>query len=273
MKLKINNEKLIMKMKAKVFIFSFLFLLSALPLFSQDNTRERVVDNAGLLTSYQKSRLMANLDSLSENYDLDLVIVTEYSIGTARPMDYADDFFDYNGYGLGGDRDGCLLLIVTDSRDYWFSTSGRAIKIVNPTAYKKMQSDALKSLRNNNYYEAFNSYAENWALFLSLDAIGRSYNFFYKWNTVITVIVWLIALLIGFIVVLVWKKSMNTALPQKLADAYIVTGSLNFNIKTDKFLYSVVTKTERSDDDSSSSGGGTHTSSSGRSHGGGGGKY
>jgi len=259
-------------MKGKIFILLFLFLLSTLPLFSQNSVRYRVVDNAGLLSSYEKNSLMARLDSLSERYNLDLVIVTEHSIGTARPMDYADDFFDYNGYGLGLDRDGCLFLIVTGSRDYWFSTSGRAIKLLNSTAFKKLESDAVKYLKNDNYYAAFNTYPENWELFLNLEAKGRSYNFFYRWNTVLLIIVWLIALAIGFIVVQVWKSSMNTALRQTQADAYMVAGSLDFNVKTDKFLYSVVTKSERSDD-SSSSGGGSHTSSSGRSHGGGGGRY
>ena len=239
-------------------------------LFSQ----ERVVDNAGLLSPSERNILMYHLDYISVTYKIDLVIVTENSIGGANPMDYADDYFDYNGYGLGNDRDGCLLLIVTGTRDYWISTSGRGIKILNSYAFKKLESDALKFLREDNYYAAFNSFLENWGKFLVLDSKNRSYNFFYQWNAVLVLISWLISLSIGFIVVLVWKKGMNTALLKTQADAYMIPGSLAFNEKTDKFLYSVVTKTERQQDDASSSGGGgTHTSSSGRSHGGGGGRY
>jgi len=261
-------------MKTKNLILPLLFVLSALPLFSQESTRYRVVDNAGLLTPREKNLLIYNLDYMSVTYKTDLVIVTENSIGGVLPMDYADDFFDYNGYGIGNDRDGCLFLIVTGTRDYWISTSGSCIKILNPYAFKKLESDALKFLREDNYNAAFNSFMENWEKFLILDSKYRSYNFFYRWNMLLVLIGWLIGLAIGSIVVLIWKKGMNTALLKTQADAYMISGSLAFNEKTDKFLYSVVTKTARQNDDSPSSGGGrTHTSSSGRTHGGGGGRY
>jgi len=260
-------------MKTKILILPLLFVLSAPLLFSQGNERDRVVDNAGLLSPGQKNHLMNYLDYISVTYKADLVIVTENSIGNSLPMDYADDFFDYNGYGIGNNRDGCLFLIVTGTRDYWISTSGRCIKILNPYAFKKMESDVLKFLRENNYDAAFNSFMDNWEKFLILDSRYRSYNFFYQWNAVLVIIGWLISLAIGFIVVQIWKSGMNTALLKTQADAYMIPGSLAFNEKTDKFLYSVVTKTERPKDDSSSSGGGIHTSSSGRTHGGGGGRY
>jgi uncharacterized protein len=264
-------------MKTKILILPFLFVLSALPLFSQSSARHRVVDNAGLLSPGGKDRIEVRLDYISVTYRIDLVIVTETSIGGALPMDYADDFFDYNGYGLGNDRDGCLFLIVSGTRAYWISTSGRAIDILKYKnyAYKKLESDALKSLREDNYYAAFNSFLDNWEKFLILEKKNRSYNFFYQWNVVLVIIGWLISLAIGSIVVLIWKRGMNTALLKTQADAYMIPDSLAFNEKTDKFLYSVVTKTERPKDDpsSSSGGGGIHTSSSGRTHGGGGGRY
>jgi uncharacterized protein len=260
-------------MKTKNLFLSLLFVLSATLLFSQESARYRVVDNAGLLSPGNKGRLTAHLDYIAAAYNFDLVIVTANSIEGAEPMNYADDYFDYNGYGLGGDRDGCLFLIFSGTRDYWISTSGRGINILNSYAFKKMASDAVKSLREDNYNEAFNSFQENWEKFLILDAQGRSYNFFYQWNTVLVIIAWLISLAIGSIVVLIWKKEMNTALLKTQADAYMIPGSLNFSAKTDTFLYSVVSKTERQPDDSSSGGGGIHTGSSGRSHGGGGGRY
>jgi len=260
-------------MKIKIAVLPILFVLSALPVFSQNQARDRVADNAGLLNSIERFSLVSRLDSIAEEYRIDLVIVTENSIGGALPMDYADDFFDYNGYGSGSNRDGCLFLIVTGSRDYWISTSGRGINILNPYALRKLESDAVKSLSENNYYAAFVSFLDNWEKFLILETKNRNYNFFYQWNIVLVITGWLIALAIGSIVVQTWKKGMNTALLKTQADSYMIPDSLNFNAKTDKFLYSVVTKTERSNEDSSSGGGRTHTSSSGRTHGGGGGKF
>jgi len=261
-------------MKIKFAVLPLLFVLSVLPVFSQGNTRDRVVDNAGLLNSVERFSLVSRLDYIAEKYRIDLVIVTENNIGGAWPMDYADDFFDRNGYGSGSNRDGCLFLIVTGSRDYWFSTSGRAIDILNNYAFKKLESDALKFLRNDNYNAAFKSFLENWEKFLILEAKGRRYNFFYQWNIVLVISGWLIALAIGSIAVQSWKNGMNTAVIKTQANAYMIPESLAFNEKKDTFLYSVVSKTARQEDNSpSSSGGRTHTSSSGRTHGGGGGKF
>jgi len=234
--------------------------------------RESIVDNAGLLSQQEKANLMGLIASAASNYNFDLVIVTEKNIGASSPMEYADDFFDNNGYGLGQDRDGCLFLLVTDSHDYWFSTSGRGIRILNSTAGDKLENSVVKSLKEGNFYGAFNAFLLDWEKFLALDAKGRSYNFFQQWNAVLVLIAWVIAFAIGLIVVQIWKRGMNTALTQTQATAYVVPGSLAFNEKKDTFLFCTITKTKLQTENSSS-GGGVHTGSSGNSHGGRGGKY
>jgi uncharacterized protein len=256
-------------MKKKLFILILLILYLPAFLLAQP----RVVDNAGLLSNTEKADLERRIAEIASKYSFDLVIVTENSTGGIKPMDYADDFFDYNGYGLGEDRDGCLFLQVTATRDYWFSTSGRGIKILNSTAYGKLESDVLNFLSSDDPAGAYLAYINAWEEFLVLDAKGRSYNFFHRWNAVLVIIAWVISFLIGFVVVQSWKAQMNTALPKKEADPYMVPGSLAFTVQQERFLYSAVTKTKRAEASSSSGGGGRHISSSGRSHGGGGGKY
>ena len=250
------------------------------PVFAQ----ERIIDNANLLNSQEKDKLNEIISSVASKYNFDLVIVTENSIGATSPMEYADDFFDYKGYGLGQGRDGCLFLLVTGSRDYWFSTAGRGIELydstrLNKISGNKLESDVVKLLKKDNYYGAFRAFLTDWKVFLTLDAKNRSYNFFYQFNLILVLIVWGVALAIGFIVVQVWKSGMNTALMQTQAAAYVIPGSLAFKEKNDVFLYSTVTKSGRSDNSSSGGGGrsggggGSHSGSSGSSHGGGGGHY
>jgi len=258
-------------MKKKLLVLALLAL--CLPAFLL--AQIRVVDNAGLLSGSDKADLERRMAEIASKYNFDLVIVTENNIGSARPMDYADDFFDYNGYGLGEDRDGCLLLQVTEARDYWFSTSGRGMKILNDAAGGKLESDVFKFLSNDDTAGAYRAFISAWEMFLALDAKGRSYNFFHQWNAVLVVIAWVLSFLIGLIVVQSWKAQMNTALPKKNAAPYVVPGSLAFTVQQERFLYSTVTKTQRAESSSSSGSGrgGTHVSSSGRSHGGRGGKY
>jgi uncharacterized protein len=259
-------------MKTKLFILCLplLIVFCVRPAFA----RERIIDNAGLLSLQEKTNLLAVIASAASAYNFDLVIVTEKNIGASDPTEYADDFFDKNGYGLGQNRDGCLFLLVTESRDYWFSTSGRGIKILNSAAGDKLEGSVVKLLKEGGFYMAFRTFLLDWEEFLALDAKGRSYNFFYQWNLVLVLIAWVLALVIGFIIVQIWKNKMDTTLGQTQAAAYMVPGSLAFREKKDSFLYCIITKTKlQTQSSSSGSGKGVHTGSSGSSHGGRGGKY
>lgn len=62
--------------------------------------------------------------------------------------------------------------------------------------------------------------------------------------------------------------AMKTAVKEDYAGNYMKPNSMNLDFSRDIFLYSTVTKTEKTKSDS-----GSHTSSSGRSHGGRGGSF
>ncbi|MDR0322828.1 MAG: TPM domain-containing protein [Treponema sp.] len=254
--------------KIKLLVFVLLITAFSFPAFTQ----QRIVDNAGLLSPAEITSLLEKINSAAGTYGVDLVIVTEKSTGSASTRDFADDFFDYNGYGYGVDRDGCLFLIVMDTRDFWLSSSGRGEKILLSYAGVKLEEDILKYLRADNYYEAYFSFISNWEKFLSLEAKGRSYNFFQHRHTALVIGAWIIAFGTAFIIIQVWKRGMNTVLGKKEAGAYMINGSLSFTAKSDRFLYSTVTKVRRQTN-SGSGGGGRHISSSGRSHGGRGGRF
>jgi len=273
-------------MKKKLFVFllaaSFLFLSS--PLFAQ----RHVIDNAGLLSSGEIQELERLISAIASTYNFDLVILTEKNIGSTRPMDYADDYFDNNGYGLGANRDGCLFLHVTQSRDYWFSTSGRGSGILKADAFKRLENDVIRFLRADDPAGAYRVFIRDWEGFLSPNANGgegslapnargKSDNVITRNAPVFYALSWVISLIIGLLAVMLMKAKMSNVRPKTEADSFIVPGSLVFTQRQDAFLYSTVTKSERKQSSSSSSlsssSGSSHTSSSGSSHGGGGGKY
>jgi uncharacterized protein len=265
-----------MKTKAIKICLTLLIVFFVTPAFaSVYDLQARIIDNAGLLKPQERESLLALISSAGSTYSFDLVIVIEKNIGSSSLGQYADNFYDENHYGLVGSRDGALFLLVTDSRDYWFSTSGSGIRILNTAASDKLESGVVKLLRENNYYGAFNAFLTDWQRFLALDAKGRNYNFFHQWNLVLVIIAWVLALAVGFIVVQTWKKAMDTVLPQTQAAAYVVPGSLAFREKKDSFLYSTVSKTklQKQSQGIASSGRGISTGSSGNRHGGRGGKF
>jgi len=257
----------------KLFILTASFLFLSFPLFAQ----RHVIDNAGLLSDDEVSQLESLATAIASAYSFDLVIVTETNIGSASPMDYADDYFDYNGYG----RDGCLFLQVTETRDYWFSTSGRGIGLLNSANYNRLENDVLRFLKADDPAGAYRVFIRDWEQFLTMNVNGSSLNanskgnyFIARYAPILYAVAWFISLIIGLVAVLLMKGKMSNVYAKTQADSFIIPGSLVFTQRQDTFLYSTVTKSARSESSSSSlSSGSSHTSSSGSSHGGGGGKY
>ena len=114
------KKKFIPFISTLIFILSFSFIIEA--------SVNPVVDDAKLLSQDEINELKVNIENFRENYNMDVVIVTSNDLQGKTPRDYADDYYDYNGYGLGDNKSGLLLLIDMDDRKIWISTSGDAIE-------------------------------------------------------------------------------------------------------------------------------------------------
>ena len=68
--------------------------------------------------------------------------------------------------------------------------------------------------------------------------------FIHEYHLVMTIAAWVLGLTIGLVIVLIWRKGMNTARLKTNAATYVVPNSLNFKLKKDSFLYSNVIKTK-----------------------------
>ena len=86
-----------------------------------ERQKERLTDSAGLLSSVENEELLRKLDEISVRQACDVVIVTTNGLGGKTPTEFADDFFDYNGFGIGPDADGILLMISMEDRDWAIS--------------------------------------------------------------------------------------------------------------------------------------------------------
>ncbi len=84
-------------------------------------------DEPDVMTDAEESALVTKLEGIANQYQMEVVVAAFTTIDDASPMDYADDFYDYNGYGYGENRDGLILIVVMDTSDWWISTRGNAI--------------------------------------------------------------------------------------------------------------------------------------------------
>lgn len=272
-----------MKKRVVSIIFAiFLVSLSVLPAFAESegaSTYGRLVDNAKLLSEDEYSQLKEHIDTVSEKYTFDVVIVTEKSIGEKTPTEYADDFFDYNGYGEGDNHDGILFLLDMENRKWAISTTGAGIPYFTDYGQEKIMDDVKPYLSDGEYYDAFDTFVTMCDDYINKAITDEPYDVNNQPKTIIPIYYIIfggvgIGALVGFIVVLIMKSKLKTVRMQPLASSYVKSGSFKLTEHSDLYLYRNISKTAKpKDNDSSSGGSSTHTSSSGTSHGGSSGSF
>ena len=257
-----------------------------------DGTATRVEDMAGLLSLEEQLTLQQQLDEISQRQQLDVVVVTVNGLGRRTAMEYADDFFDYNGYGYGENRDGILLLVSMEERDWWISTAGYGITAFTDAGLEYISDRVVPKLSKGRYAEAFEIFAEKCDEFMTQARTGEPYDVgnmpkeHFRFGLCL-----LISLVIGAFTAgcVVWrlKGQLNSVHAQTGAKNYSPLGSPQLTVNKETYLYSTMSSRPKPKLSESSGrsghhhyGGGfhsggstTHRSSSGRSHGGRGGKF
>ena len=250
-----------------------------------------VIDNAELLTAEEERALEEQSRALQETYNIDAGILTVNTLDGKRPQDYADDYYDNNGYS----DDGVLFLISMEQRDWYISTSGEVIYALPDYGIQQLGEQAVSYLSYGDYYGAFEDFLTSLPDYISaylsgtpIDGYADTSGDYYHGDREETVYapqprrvnLWIslaVGIVVGAVVVLVMRASMNTKRPQRSAEEYLRGGSYHLRTQRDMFLYSHVSKVKIETNSGGSGGGGggssVHHSSSGRSHGGGGGKF
>lgn len=274
-------KKIILLLLALVFLVSPISLASD-TFVPPPRTLSRLEDDGNLLTDSQETELREKLDRISEERQVDVVIKTTNTLEGKTPRDYADDYFDYEGFGLGENYDGILLMVSMEDRDWWISTHGFGITAFTDEGLDYISDEFLSDLSDGNYYDSFNTFADLADEFILQAQTGEPYDVGNMPKNKLTPFVLIAFILVGlfvgsfisFMILDNMKQTHKTIRKAQFAGDYAL-GVANFVNVKDTFYNKTVTKTRKPEKTSSSSGGGssTHTSSSGRTHGGTGGKF
>ena len=235
-----------------------------------------VYDEADLLNDAEEAALLSKLEAISDEADMDVVVALVNSTGELSPMEYADDFFDYNGYGRGDNRDGLVLLVSMEYSDWWISTRGYAVTAFTDAGIEYIGEQVTPYLSDGKYADAVEEFAAQCETFIAQAKTGDPFDThnlpkepFNKGMALV------IAVAAGFIIGKIYagklKGELTSVRRQNAAVGYVREGSLNVTNSNEFFLYKNVSRTAKPT--SSSGGSSTHKSSSGASHGGGGGKF
>ena len=243
---------------------------------AEENGYLRLMDEADLLTREEEEKLLAELNEISRRQQVDVVVVTVYSLGGKSSMEYADDYFDYNGYGQGADRSGVLLLHSPEERDWWISTRGYGITAFTDAGIKYIGEQVTPYLAQGDNFEAYQTFARYCDDFLTRAKNGDPFEGGSHRDKSLSPVAIPVCIVIAAGISALVMKSLVAKLkiihPRQDAMDYVQQGSMEIRENREWFLYRTVTRRARPKEHS---GGGSsiHTSSSGATHGGGGGKY
>ncbi len=241
-----------------------------------------VFDEAGLLTQDEVVNLETEANELSEMYNMDIVITTTDDAGGKSSRDYADDYFDYNGFGVGSDYDGILFLIDMDNREAYISTSGIGIRYLTDERIESILDAVFESgLGNGDFYGASYGFLDGTRYYLEQGIPSNQHTLEEKEANRITLFDVILGLIGGTATGGTFYASTKSR--YKLRNpgnpfSYKNNSFVNIANTDDKIIDKIVTHRiiPKPRPSSGSSGGGrstTHRSSSGRSHGGGGRKF
>lgn len=269
--------------KITAFVLSAVLLISiSVPAFAQipeEPQKALVEDNADLLSDSEEAALLNKLNKITEKHKCTVAVVTVDSLGGQSARAFADDYYDYNGYGYGISDDGILFLISINDRKWAMTTYGKAIRAFTDAGLDYIEEQFMDDLSDGEYADAFNTFADECDDFLTQYASGKPYDsnnmpkepIPFLFITIVSVGAGIIIALIGTGIM---KGKLKTVRSQPAAKSYIVNGSLNVTTANDLYLYRTVNRTRRESSSSSHGGGSsTHHSSSGRSHGGSSGSF
>lgn len=140
-------------------IITFLCMSIALLSFaflSAFNSTQKVFDDADLLTSEQEERLQQVALSSADTAQLDLVIVTTNDTHGKTSQQYAEDFYQQNGFGYENSTkgSGAILLINMEDRDAYIATKGIAIQYLDDATIEYILDDIFEYLPDADYYNS-----------------------------------------------------------------------------------------------------------------------
>lgn len=246
----------------------------------------KVYDYAQVLTSEEEEQLREKSLEFMSKYNMDIIMVTVKHHEKRTTKDYAQDFYDYNDFGVGNTHDGLIFVIdfnFNEKSDFYIATTGEAIRM-----FDDYRINSILDTIDVEYYKDSENYLNMFTAFISASSkyvdlgipssnkntiINSRGDLVYKKRTP-----WIKMGIISFIIssaVLIFFILKNRMVKKKTnANDYLNKNSVKISTRSDKFITTHTTSVRINDSSSSGGGhvGGSSISigSSGTSHGGGG---
>ena len=126
----------------------------------------RVFDQAGLFSETEIIQLEEKIAQCRKSTKMDVVIVSAYADGERSAEEYADDYYDYGGFGVGKKASGVLLLYYMDGPgqpggECYISTAGTMINMLTDERIESILDNVYGDLGNRDFAGATEHFLED----------------------------------------------------------------------------------------------------------------
>ena len=263
----------------------------------------RVFDQAGLFSETEIIQLEEKIVQCRKSTKMDVVIVSAYADGERSAEEYADDYYDYGGFGVGKKASGVLLLYYMDGPgqpggECYISTAGTMINMLTDERIESILDDVYGDLGNRDFAGATEHFLEDVKAYVKEGVESGQYTYdrdtgeIVRYHSIrlyeVAIAMVIAGILAGSVCLDIKKRYAMKQSSREVSNslqAYRADCAFHFSVAGDKMVNKYVRSVPipkntssgrggRGHSGSSSAGRSTiHTSSSGSSHGGGGRRF
>lgn len=234
---------------------------------------------------------------------MDVVIVSAYADGERSAEEYADDYYDYGGFGVGKKASGVLLLYYMDGPgqpggECYISTAGTMINMLTDERIESILDDVYGDLGNRDFAGATEHFLEDVKAYVKEGVESGQYTYdrdtgeIVRYHSIrlyeVAIAMVIAGILAGSVCLDIKKRYAMKQSSREISNslqAYRADCAFCFSVAGDKMVNKYVRSVPIPRNTSSGSGGRghsgsssagrstIHTSSSGSSHGGGGRRF
>ena len=263
----------------------------------------RVFDQAGLFSETEIIQLEEKIVQCRKSTKMDVVIVSAYADGERSAEEYADDYYDYGGFGVGKKASGVLLLYYMDGPgqpggECYISTAGTMINMLTDERIESILDDVYEDLRNRDFAGAAEHFLEDVKAYVKEGVESGQYTYdrdtgeIVRYHSIrlyeVAIAMVIAGISAGSVCLDIKKRYAMKQSSREVSNslqAYRADCAFHFSVAGDKMVNKYVRSVPIPRNTSSGSGGRghsgsssagrstIHTSSSGSSHGGGGRRF
>ena len=253
-----------MKRLISIVVAVFLLALLAIPTAAAEAPEYCVYDNAGLLDDIEYQTLEDYAQEISTQRQCAVYFVTVDDFrdyGEGDIFNVARQIFLANDFGMGEEKDGVMLILSMEDRDYSLIAHGFGETALTDYGREYICEHFLDDFADDDWYHGVYDYLAYTDDLLSQAREGKIYD---RYNWITGGVLWVCSLILGVVISLIvctiQRAMMRKKVREQTSALDYVHGDVHITRKRDVYSHTTEVRRKIEKKDSGSSGSHSHSS-------------